>query len=254
MFLASNICWVSSGTVTARYCWLPRAVKGANPVMKKWRRGKGTKVHCQLRNSNEKMVMRTHVDSQLPQIRVELTRETQASGNSGHNNRNEMVKITICWCRELECPETNIIKCLVVNAESFVRVFNKLMYGKSGVIGLKNNKRDSLNWQRHTYLDDGIRNLGTGYDGIGTHHSVGVLLSNFWDQEGTHTSTSTSTKRMGNLEACHVKTLKTRPLTWGILAHPEDNQYPQPLYEPHPKRHLRVRHPPCSLKIESESM
>ncbi|KAK2500713.1 hypothetical protein MC885_009137 [Smutsia gigantea] len=25
MFLASNICWVSSGTVRARYCWLPRA-------------------------------------------------------------------------------------------------------------------------------------------------------------------------------------------------------------------------------------
>jgi hypothetical protein len=44
MFLASNICWVSSGTVTARYCWLPRAVKGAKPTMKKWRRGKGTKL------------------------------------------------------------------------------------------------------------------------------------------------------------------------------------------------------------------
>ncbi|KAK2509367.1 hypothetical protein MC885_006336 [Smutsia gigantea] len=24
MFLESNICWVSSGTVRARYCWLPR--------------------------------------------------------------------------------------------------------------------------------------------------------------------------------------------------------------------------------------
>ena len=42
MFLASNICWVSSGTVKARYCWEPRLVRGANPGMKKWRRGKGT--------------------------------------------------------------------------------------------------------------------------------------------------------------------------------------------------------------------
>lgn len=42
MFFASNICCVSSGTVTARYCWLPRAVRGAKPVMKKCRRGKGT--------------------------------------------------------------------------------------------------------------------------------------------------------------------------------------------------------------------
>ena len=42
MFLESNICWVSSGTVRARYCWDPREVKGAKPGMKKWRRGKGT--------------------------------------------------------------------------------------------------------------------------------------------------------------------------------------------------------------------
>merc|ERR1719412_930524 len=35
MFLASNICWVSSGTVRARYCWEPREVSGAKPVMKK---------------------------------------------------------------------------------------------------------------------------------------------------------------------------------------------------------------------------
>ena len=42
MFLASNICWVSSGTVQARYCCVPRATSGANPGMKKWRRGNGT--------------------------------------------------------------------------------------------------------------------------------------------------------------------------------------------------------------------
>ena len=42
MFLASNICCVSSGTVRARYCWLPREVSGAKPGMKKWRRGNGT--------------------------------------------------------------------------------------------------------------------------------------------------------------------------------------------------------------------
>merc|ERR1712107_683389 len=35
MFLASNICWVSSGTVKARYCCEPRDVNDAKPVMKK---------------------------------------------------------------------------------------------------------------------------------------------------------------------------------------------------------------------------
>lgn len=42
MFLASNICCVSSGTVSALYCWLPREVRGANPGMKKCNLGKGT--------------------------------------------------------------------------------------------------------------------------------------------------------------------------------------------------------------------
>merc|ERR1719443_1294187 len=44
MFLASNICWVSSGTVRALYCWDPLEVSGAKPVMKKWRRGNGIKL------------------------------------------------------------------------------------------------------------------------------------------------------------------------------------------------------------------
>merc|ERR1711871_1855766 len=41
MFFASNACWVSSGTVRALYCWDPLEVRGAKPIMKKWRRGKG---------------------------------------------------------------------------------------------------------------------------------------------------------------------------------------------------------------------
>jgi hypothetical protein len=44
MFLASNICWVSSGTVRALYCWEPRDVRGANPIMKKCSLGKGTRL------------------------------------------------------------------------------------------------------------------------------------------------------------------------------------------------------------------
>ena len=51
MFLASNICWTSSGTVSARYCWLPRDVSGAKPGMKKCRRGNGTMLTASLRRS-----------------------------------------------------------------------------------------------------------------------------------------------------------------------------------------------------------
>ena len=51
MFFASNICDVNSGTVKARYCWLPREVRGAKPGMKKCRRGKGTMLTASLRRS-----------------------------------------------------------------------------------------------------------------------------------------------------------------------------------------------------------
>ena len=46
-----NICWVSSGTVRARYCCEPRDVSGAKPIMKQWRRGKGIMLTASLRRS-----------------------------------------------------------------------------------------------------------------------------------------------------------------------------------------------------------
>ena len=51
MFFESNICWVSSGTVSARYCWLPREVSGAKPGMKKCNLGKGTILTASFRKS-----------------------------------------------------------------------------------------------------------------------------------------------------------------------------------------------------------
>jgi hypothetical protein len=49
-----------------------------------------------------------------------------------------------------------------------------------------------------------IADLGGRNDGEGTHHSVWVFLPDLRDQKCTHTSTSTTTKRVGDLE-----TLKT---------------------------------------------
>jgi len=51
MFFESNICWVSSATERLRYDDEPRAVRGAKPTMKKWRRGKGIMLTASLRRS-----------------------------------------------------------------------------------------------------------------------------------------------------------------------------------------------------------
>ena len=51
MFLASNIWLVSSATERDWYCMLPRAVSGANPGMKKCKRGNGTMFTASFRKS-----------------------------------------------------------------------------------------------------------------------------------------------------------------------------------------------------------
>jgi len=55
------------------------------------------------------------------------------------------------------------------------------------------NSRSALK-NKFIYLNDGIRNFGTGNDGVRAHHSVGIFLADLGDQESTHTSTSTTTK------------------------------------------------------------
>ena len=47
-----------------------------------------------------------------------------------------MVQVAISWGGELECPEADVVKRLVINAESLVRVLDQLMNGQSGVVGL----------------------------------------------------------------------------------------------------------------------
>lgn len=78
----------------------------------------------------------THVDRKFPEIRVQLTREAQTSRDTGHNNGNEMVKIAICRSGKLQGAEVDIVQCLVINAECFVRVLHELVNGKRSVIRL----------------------------------------------------------------------------------------------------------------------
>jgi hypothetical protein len=78
----------------------------------------------------------THVDDQLPEIRIKLTREAQAGGDTQHDDGNEVLEITIRWCREFEGPEADVIECLVVNAESFIQILHKVVDGEGGIVGL----------------------------------------------------------------------------------------------------------------------
>ena len=83
------------------------------------------------------------VDSELSQVRVELTWESQAASDTGKGGRHEMVEITVGWGGELEGSEADIVKSLVINAHNLIGVLDELMDREGGVV----------------WLNDGIRHL-----------------------------------------------------------------------------------------------
>lgn len=102
-----------------------------------------------------------HVDSKLAKIGVQLARETQRDSDAGHDSRNEVVKVAVRGVRKLQRAHADVVKSLVVNTEGLVGVLDQLVNGEGGVVG----------------LNDGVGNLGGGYDGEGSHHTVGEFLT-----------------------------------------------------------------------------
>ena len=70
---------------------------------------------------------RNEVDSELSEIRVELSGESEAAGNSRDGSGDEMVQISVCGGGELEGSEADIIKGLVVNNLDLISIFYELM-------------------------------------------------------------------------------------------------------------------------------
>jgi hypothetical protein len=124
------------------------------------------------------------VDSELSQIGVKLTWESEAAGNTREGSRDQMVKITIGWGGELEGSEADIVEGFVINAHNLIGVLDKLMDGEGGIV----------------WLNDGIGHLGGWHDGESGHDSVWVLFSDLGDEEGSHTGSSTTTEGVGDLE------------------------------------------------------
>jgi hypothetical protein len=76
------------------------------------------------------------VGGELSEIRVELSWESEAAGDSGDGSGDEVVKVTVCWGGELKGSEADIVEGLVVNAKGFICVLNQLMDRQGGVVGL----------------------------------------------------------------------------------------------------------------------
>ena len=50
-----------------------------------------------------------HVDSQLPQISVQLPWESETGRDARHRSRDQMVEVAVCGCRQLESTEADVV-------------------------------------------------------------------------------------------------------------------------------------------------
>ena len=68
-----------------------------------------------------------HVHCQLPQISVQLSRESEAGCHSRHGGGDEMIEVTVCGCGKFQGTEADVVQCFIINAIALVGVFNELV-------------------------------------------------------------------------------------------------------------------------------
>jgi hypothetical protein len=58
-----------------------------------------------------------HVDCEFPEIGIELTRESQARGDTRHDRGDEVVQVTIRGIRQLEGAHADVIESLDMSVQ-----------------------------------------------------------------------------------------------------------------------------------------
>ena len=93
------------------------------------------------RHKEVKSGERHHIDGQFPKICVQLTGKSETGGDSGHGEGDKMIQITISGSGQFQGLETNVIESFIVDTESFIGVFYKLVDGESCVVGFDDSIR-----------------------------------------------------------------------------------------------------------------
>lgn len=139
---------------------------------------------CESRHEEVQPRERNHVDGELPQIRVQLTREAQTRRHSGHGQRDQVVEVFVRRIGQLERAEADVVQGFVVNAVRLVGVLDELVHRQRRVVR----------------LDDGVRHLGRRHHRVRVHDAVRVLLADLGDEQRAHAGAGAASQRMRQLE------------------------------------------------------
>ena len=111
-----------------------------------------------------------HIDGQLAQISIELSREPQTGRDARHGERHQVVQVPVGWVRQLQGAEADIVERLVIDAECLVRVLHQLVHGEGGIVRLHHS----------------VGYFGARDDAVRVHDAVRELLSDLGYQQSAH--------------------------------------------------------------------
>lgn len=83
---------------------------------------------------------------------VSSVKVPEAGGDTRHGEGYQVVEVAIGRRRQLKSSEANIIKCLIVNAVCFVRVFNQLVQREGSIVRLHHRVRHLWKLSRQNLL------------------------------------------------------------------------------------------------------
>ena len=79
-----------------------------------------------------------HVDSELAEIRIQLTRKPEAGGDTAHGCGHQVVEVSISRGGQLQGSEADVVQGFVVDTECLVGILDKLVDGERSVVRFDN--------------------------------------------------------------------------------------------------------------------
>lgn len=111
-----------------------------------------------------------HVDLQLVEVSIELSREAKAGGDTAHGGLEKVAQVPIGWHGHLEGAEAGVIKGFIINAVGIISILYQLMDRLGGCVELNHSVRH-FGWRYHTEgVDDEVR----------------IFFTNLTDEHGAH--------------------------------------------------------------------